>query len=325
MECCADSEFGAPDGFQASRDSTSSLHSFFVIEVLRWNLALASCTRRAQWRKALSLLQQLKGYLQPDLITLNSCIRACTKASKWHLASELLDDLESHSLSADLRSFTSLLGFQKDHQAWIRALQTLEAIRLAELRPDSVALNAVLHSCAESMHWRRTLSLLEEIRRDEHDEMGFGVALSSTLSSLVKCARWQLAFTLLQEKDVKDIDAVLLCSVLRLCRAGHLWHLGLSLLKTAGAPPDAAVYNSAISMCAEAGQWRAALQVLAEAHERKRLDTTGYNAAITACDRGRAWQEALHIFHMAGERRDLISLLLCTFIDTIHVDTLYDI
>ena len=98
----------------------------------------------------------------------------------------------------------------------------------------------------------------------------FAVALSTTMTSTVKVGRWNIALSLLQahqDDPGGDVDGVLLATFLRVCRAGHLWQLGLFLMDSAAYNGDATVYNASISMCADAGQWLIALNLLKRAYE----------------------------------------------------------
>ena len=187
--------------------------------------------------------------------------------------------------------------------AWLRALRVLHEMHMATLQADATALNAVLADCATGP-WPWGLILLQRLQ--QFGPKAFAVALSTAMAGAVKNGRWDVALSLLQSlQSYEAIDGVLLATCMRVCRAGHLWQLGFSLLPRARA--DVAVYNAAISMCADAGQWQLALKLLGRAHDETRVDTTSCNAAITACDRGQAWQQALHIFHLSVGLRDVIS------------------
>lgn len=183
-------------------------------------------------------------------------------------------------------------------------MNLLREMQLAELQPDATALNAVLVDCMATGPWTIGLILLQRLRR--FGGKAFAVALSTAMAGAVKTGRWDVALSLLQSSDPHVIDPVLLATCLRVCRAGHFWQLGLSLLPKA-TETDVAVYNATISMCADAGQWQIALRLLGCAHDENRMDTTSCNAAITACDRGQAWEHALHIFHLSAGLRDVIS------------------
>ncbi|CAK8990387.1 Pentatricopeptide repeat-containing protein At2g31400 [Durusdinium trenchii] len=283
-----------------------------VIVVLRWNLALATAAKSAKWKRALSLMQGLRTEaLQPDVVTFNTLLRACTRASRWKLGLFMLDSMREQELKADAVTFTSLLGFQKDAAAWIRAVAILHAMQLALLQPDGHALNAVLAECMAAGHWTLGLILLKQVQSAQlasrKPDKQHAVALSTVMAGAVRAGRWDVALSLFGACEALDrVDGVLLSTCMRVCRAGHFWQLGLLLLPRAQ-DPDAAVYNAAISMCADAGQWQTALGLFGEAHRNQRTDTTSCNAAITACDRGRAWPHALYTFHLAVGLRDYIS------------------
>lgn len=249
--------------------------------------------------------------LQPDVVTFNTLLRACTRASRWKLGLFMLDSMREQELKADAVTFTSLLGFQKDAAAWIRAVAILHAMQLALLQPDGHALNAVLAECMAAGHWTLGLILLKQVQSAQlasrKPDKQHAVALSTVMAGAVRAGRWDVALSLFGACEALDrVDGVLLSTCMRVCRAGHFWQLGLLLLPRAQ-DPDAAVYNAAISMCADAGQWQTALGLFGEAHRNQRTDTTSCNAAITACDRGRAWPHALYTFHLAVGLRDYIS------------------
>eukprot|EP00435_Cladocopium_sp_Y103_P019742 s2707_g4.t2 len=295
------------DTLSSDQKKMQFLCSFAVMSsspVLRWNLAIATAAKAAKWKRAMSLMQRLKELcLQPDIVTFNTTLRACTRASRWRLAVQMLNSVRNqHGLQSDVVSYTSLLGFQKDSGAWIRALIVLHEMQVAKLQADATALNAVLADCMATGPWPLGLILLHRLQ--QFGPKAFAVALSTAMAGAVKNGRWDVALSLLQSYD-PAIDGVLLATCMRVCRAGHLWQLGLSFLPRARA--DVAVYNAAISMCADAGQWQLALKLLGRTHDETRMDTTSCNAAITACDRGQAWQHALHIFHLSAGLRDVIS------------------
>lgn len=58
-------------------------------------------------------------------------------------------------------TFTSLLGFQNDSTAWIRALALLPHIYQAQLEPDAHLWNAIIGDVSASGHWR--LSFLNAV------------------------------------------------------------------------------------------------------------------------------------------------------------------
>ena len=63
--------------------------------------------------------------------------------------------LNTHQLlDEDLVTFTSLLGFQNDSSAWIRALALLPQIYQAQLEPDAHLWNAIIGDVSASGHWR---------------------------------------------------------------------------------------------------------------------------------------------------------------------------
>ena len=87
----------------------------FSMQVLRWNLAIATAAKKAKWRRAISLMKGLQDQdLQPDIITFNTTLRACTRASRWPVAVKIFHVMKDQKLRPDAVSFTSLLGFQKD-------------------------------------------------------------------------------------------------------------------------------------------------------------------------------------------------------------------
>lgn len=111
------------------------------------------------------------------------------------------------------------------------------------------------------------LILLEKLKA--FGPKAFAVALSTTMTSTVKVGRWNIGLSLLQahQEQGGDVDGVLLATFLRVCRAGHLWQLGLFLMDSEQNGTDATVYNASISMCADAGQWLIALNLLKRAYE----------------------------------------------------------
>ena len=103
----------------------------------------------------------------------------------------------SATQSEDLVTFTSLLGFQNDSTAWIRALALLPQIYQAQLEPDAHLWNAIIGDVSASGHWRLSFLTLA-IKSQQRSPVGGGVGWDgSSISSpgchvYVSMNKWQV-------------------------------------------------------------------------------------------------------------------------------------
>ncbi|CAK8992230.1 unnamed protein product [Durusdinium trenchii] len=192
--------------------------------------------------------------LHPNLVAFNHTISTCGKTSEWRVALALLGKLKRERTeagrSADIYSYNSAIGACEKGHVWETALSlTME--------------------CMEGR--MKCMGCLE--RRMSFD----AVTLNTALSSCGKSEKWPQAFQAFHLAKVLDLcDVFTLNSALSASERVTLWRSALSTLAATATSqstpeiskrsgqlscrPDVISFNSLISVCARADQWRRAKQ-----------------------------------------------------------------
>ncbi|CAJ1460943.1 unnamed protein product, partial [Effrenium voratum] len=98
----------------------------------------------------------------------------------------------------------------------------------------------------------------------------------------------------LEPSDITFLTAISICEA-----APHIsdqWPTALEFLSFRTerfGTADSGAFNSAINACEKAGQWQAALWLLASMEAARLADEISYNAGISACSKGSQWETAL--------------------------------
>ena len=118
--------------------------------------------------------------------------------------------------------------------AWLRALRVLHEMHMATLQADATALNAVLADCATGP-WPWGLILLQRLQQFGSESLCGGVEYCNGWS----CKKMDVGMSpYLCCNRCNPTKQLMVCCwppAMRVCRAGHLWQLGLSLLPRARA------------------------------------------------------------------------------------------
>ena len=232
--------------------------------------------------------------------------------------SSLAQELPELGIDADVVTFNALLTALANAQPlaqWERSLRLLRSLPSRGVSPDIISYNAVLSALGKGGQWRRALALLDSLRKaerqrllqqDELDEKGGEAAEAAVVEwaaekggpgGLVNPVAAEALMRRFSEEggadgkpprpppsDVLDLDV----------KGDADDNDNIGPPTTAALPaPDLISYTSTISACAEVGQWKPALEVLAQIREAGIAPSTlTYSRAIAALEKGGEWARA---------------------------------
>ena len=96
--------------------------------IIKFTKDIVACTRRGDWRMALTLFRQMLSVSQkpdvvcynaltPDEISYNAAISACEKGKQWEEALRLLQQMTCRALTPDEISYSAAISaFEKGKQ-----------------------------------------------------------------------------------------------------------------------------------------------------------------------------------------------------------------
>lgn len=206
------------------------------------------------------------------------------------------------------------------------ALDLLRKMRAAGFEPNTAVYNAAIHACGSGGRWRLTLRLLAEMRgcRDifprsrgfvgeaeeaaEEEQVYFDSGGTGEVADKVgeasivpeKAAggsKRQAHRVGIRSGRVAEPDIQTFNTVMSACGRAGQWRLALEVMQAIrdrGLCPDRVTYNTAISACAKGGQTDAALELLLEMSQTEiSPDAVSFNSAISACASNGRWESAL--------------------------------
>lgn len=101
----------------------------------------------SDWRKAVELLDALKGEGKATLRTYNASIQVCARNREPAKALELLLDMEEYNIYPDVVSLSSVVNACAKARMWRPALEVLDSMAHFGVRPNVVTLNAAISAC----------------------------------------------------------------------------------------------------------------------------------------------------------------------------------
>ncbi|CAK0814780.1 unnamed protein product, partial [Prorocentrum cordatum] len=132
--------------------------------IVTFGAAIGVCKISQQWQEGLALLDRLEGHLlEPNAITLNVLASACGNAP-WGQCLSLFSELRRRSLTADVRTYTTVVCAHARVHKWQHALQVLSEMRLARCEPNENTYANAITACAEGRQKERALELARRFR-----------------------------------------------------------------------------------------------------------------------------------------------------------------
>ncbi|CAE7326117.1 unnamed protein product [Symbiodinium natans] len=232
---------------------------------------------RARWERGCLLLR----LEQPDLVAFNTAIASLT-AESWARGLDLVGVLPEARLCASLATYVSALTLLGQGSAWRRAVEGLDACRLAGQEPTLALRSSLLSALSKVLRWTEALDIFAKVT--EVDDR----CRASILQALP--SRWARALGLLSGPPPGNRS---LAAAAGACQES--WALCLELLGWLGARGSqdfAATTSVAIAAADKASQWEPALGLLGRASPRTRDEVT-CTAVLSAARASGAWPMAL--------------------------------
>ncbi|CAJ1327560.1 unnamed protein product [Effrenium voratum] len=118
--------------------------------------------------------------------------------------------------------------------------------------------------------------------------------------------RWQDALHLLAQMPQRSLGPCMFShsAAVSACARASAWPAAMGLICDAGTEPDLIAVTSALTACQKASRWQEALALQAEAQRRAlQLDIVALNSVISSCGKGSAWAAALALLQFADSQR----------------------
>ena len=277
--------------------------------------SIRECGKQIQWQSALGQLQLLSGReLRSDCIVYSGAMVAC-RAVAWRSSLELWISLRSKCIEADIITCGSVVTTYEIGQKWSEAHHFLRHLRKLGIQTNVFSFNAALKAFNPT-EWQHAEFILQELgaQQMKPDIISVNTAVSMldlpqwkratlhlgscradvvTYSSVATKVGWQMATLLLTDLRNQQIraDTALYNS---LCGR---WQQAQQICALAGDwRPNVITYNTMISACADADQWRKAghvLQDLQQTFQRTQLIST--NSMINGLAKSGEWQQAASV------------------------------
>lgn len=255
-----------------------------------YNAAMTACGDAGQWQRAVELLREMQAAQRteglektaqvptasaptPDAISYNVAIRACSNAGQWQPALSLLEEMRQQSHAEKKES-----AEPKRSSADSRVASVSDPLHVALNGssgksdrsspsllppPDVISYSTAVAACARAGQWRRTLALLELMRRE-------GPAPNSATFSgaIAACVR---RLRRVGESSCELPPSLLLAELIE--------HMRLSVV-----PPSAPCYTRALEACVETGLCEESRSLVDEMVAAEvRIDQSVPKAVAKAC------------------------------------------
>eukprot|EP00434_Breviolum_minutum_P041036 symbB.v1.2.036496.t2/scaffold5169.1/size30165/2 len=265
--------------------------------LVTYNATISSC--RDTWVEALALFASLlRSRTSPDVVTSNAAISAC--CTYWQRAFLLFHELRiaeqmQRDIMTDIITYGAVIKASENAALWQSAVSSLGELNIQSLQIDVIACNSSISACEKAAQWQQSICLLTEqylrgLRSDacSHDAVVRGfyeslVAHAAAGSTAGKSLSWRTSAMLLSRasKTWLQPDHAWWNSSLSACEKAFQWRESLNFYGTARfhGYGEAAAGPVAVA-CAHLGFWKRVLQMLDLGDEEMVL-----GSAITACEK----------------------------------------
>eukprot|EP00584_Thalassiosira_punctigera_P023090 CAMPEP_0172555006 /NCGR_PEP_ID=MMETSP1067-20121228/57533_1 /TAXON_ID=265564 ORGANISM="Thalassiosira punctigera, Strain Tpunct2005C2" /NCGR_SAMPLE_ID=MMETSP1067 /ASSEMBLY_ACC=CAM_ASM_000444 /LENGTH=669 /DNA_ID=CAMNT_0013343497 /DNA_START=154 /DNA_END=2163 /DNA_ORIENTATION=- len=202
--------------FRAARDMGMKLDVYFYTTAMD---ACAKGKRRDSWKRALSLLDEMKEKgIAPNEVTYGVAVAACGNGGRWRKALELLDTMREARLEINTITYNSAIaalskaarsesrhhgGGGIDSEAdllWEKALELVRCMEGEGVRRDSFTFSSAISACGAAGRWQEAVNLIEAMKGDGIKPNK--VAYTAAITACANSRRWEPAFELF--RDVKE-------------------------------------------------------------------------------------------------------------------------
>jgi len=260
----------------------------------------------------------------------NAAILCCAKAKQHEHALRVfrsMGNVDGVAPRPDVVSYGALLtSYAHAHDAH-GALATLESMDLAGVEPNIICYNAAITAAGRSGDVERASYVFDLLaRHDKYNNSGDKNISTNNTTNAADGSRSRNSHRQRVRPDVVSYNALLhayehtgawqhafgmLFTLMHENEGPHTSPCtGLILNNTTdgrrlnSVHPDRITFNTVISACASASQWRSALDVLSlmNHHFECGPDTVSYNSALHACAMGMQWAQALKLIEDMCQR-----------------------
>jgi pentatricopeptide repeat domain-containing protein 1 len=213
----------SPDGMEVNK----------MKRVRQFNLAISACGRNKNWRKAVSLLNEMiEQNIKPSPVSYNAVISACGAGKQWEEALKTFRRMSDAGLQPNLISYSAMMSACTGSGQWLQALQIFDEMLSSTVEPNEVTFTSAIVACGGLKQWKMALACL-----DNMEQKGLAPNVISYSAAISAC----------QSEPEIALDL-------------------LKTMKRRGIRPNLITMNNALSAC-DPQHWREALRVLDELFE----------------------------------------------------------
>lgn len=235
-----------------------------------------------RWAEALALSLQPPHGTPLNIITVGAAAAACARAQRWGEATDMLGACRRAQLEVNVFLGSTAINAWAKEKKWSEAFYSLSQLRNHKLEVNSFCFNPAI----SSSEWTLGLSCLAEMgcHAVPHETVSFNAAISAG-------SPWEVSAMLFETLRLTNLQPSMVTygAAITGCR----WQVALELLGQLQDGINLVILNSAVSSCAAARQWEAAVFLLNSAQIHTiQADLVTYTSAMSAC----AWELSLALF-----------------------------
>ncbi|CAK9114106.1 Ankyrin-2 (ANK-2) (Ankyrin-B) (Brain ankyrin) [Durusdinium trenchii] len=222
----------------------------------------------------------------------SSAVNACTRASEWWTALQLANDIflgekGLRRLRPDRIAITALLSACDKGGQWALVLELLEDGDSLDTTSLSIAMNALTHHG----QWQRACNLFHQAKDLDRDLRSY----TALVHACGEGAQWESACGLLEEVSMPD--TVMFNAVIAACS----WDVAIGLIqkmKAVGCKMNCLTFGALTSSAASSKQWTVALSTLLEMHSKGIEADFMWKKTMASFDSS-TWPKALKLLPLA--------------------------
>jgi len=262
--------------------------------------------------RAISLLYDMQTMgLTPNEHHFGALLQSCRRAHQWEMGLELFSRMEDMGIPRNVYHYNIIISALGDaHQADL-ALPLLRDMTRSGVMPDAYTFSAAITACDRSGMWAEARRLWDVMTAQESQARPNTITLNALLHSLCTGRQWQDALTVFEAYVLQSgphrvrPDVITYSTAIQisgelgdLAGAEDLFACTGDAAGVGAVRRDVGLYNALITACERNGAWQRAVALVLQMEEDGfRPDEKSYSAAISCCGNCGMWSESLRLFH----------------------------
>lgn len=255
----------------------------------------------------------------PLPFTVRQLVARARTAGDWVGVEKILENAASAVANDDgdgrdgpdsLRMYAAAMEVCAKCGKWRKALDLLDAMRDAGVKPDSRVYGSVMLACDVGGQWDQSIKVWREI--ENIDTMKPSVTMYGyAMRAYANRRQSNKAISLLREMQMKRLTPDAQGFAAAIAAHGHArrWRDAMYVfmeMKSLGVSPSRFTYRTGIVACGNSGQWKKAVNLLTEMKDVGLApDVKTYNTVLSMCCGNHKWKETLCLFSQMQKTYDV--------------------